>query len=95
VDFVIDALIHTREHGYDIIEVDPAAEEKWTDMMNDSESRSSFLKSSYFYGSNIPGKPVRQLLNPTGRWTLQRMIADVVGNDFSAFLFSEAAEAAG
>jgi cation diffusion facilitator CzcD-associated flavoprotein CzcO len=95
VDFVIDALIHTREHGYDIIEVDPAAEEKWTDMMNDSESRSSFLKSSYFYGSNIPGKPVRQLLNPTGRWTLQRMIADVVGNDFSAFLFSEAAGAAG
>ena len=88
VDFVIDALIHTREHGYQVIEVDPAAEQKWTDLMNDSESRSSFLKSSYFYGSNIPGKPVRQLLNPTGRWTLQKMIAEANENYFAAFLFS-------
>ena len=95
VDFVIDALIHTREHDHDIIEVDPAAERKWTDMMNDSESRSSFLKSSYFYGSNIPGKPVRQLLNPTGRWTLQKMIAEVNENDFAAFLLSDATAPAG
>ena len=31
VDFVTDALIYVRDHGYDTIEVDPAAEEKWTD----------------------------------------------------------------
>jgi len=95
VEFVIDALIHTREQGHDVIEVDPAAEEKWTDLMNGSASRSSFLQSSYFYGSNIPGKPVRQLLNPTGRRTLQQMIADVSENDYSSFLFSDATEADG
>jgi cation diffusion facilitator CzcD-associated flavoprotein CzcO len=90
VDFVIDTLIHTRQQGRDVVEVDPAAEDKWTDLMNDSASRSSFLKSSYFYGSNIPGKPVRQLLNPTGRRTLQQMIADVIANGYAEFLFSDA-----
>lgn len=90
VDFVIDALVHTRDHGYEVIEVDPAADEKWTDMMNDSGSKSSFLQSSYFYGANIPGKPVRQLLNPTGRWKLQQVIAEVEENDYSAFIFAKA-----
>jgi cation diffusion facilitator CzcD-associated flavoprotein CzcO len=90
VDFVVDALVHTREHGLDVIEVDAAAEAKWTDLMNDSGSRSSFLRSSYFYGANIPGKPVRQLLNPTGRRTLQQMIADVAEHDYSAFIMSKA-----
>jgi hypothetical protein len=60
--------------------------------MNDSGSRSSFLTSSYFYGSNIPGKPVRQLLNPTGRWTLQKLIAEVTENDFAAFRFATTTE---
>lgn len=57
--------------------------------MNDSGSLSSFLRSSYFYGANIPGKPVRQLLNPTGRWKLQEMIEEVRTNDYEAFDFSE------
>ena len=89
VDFVVDALIRTRDSGYDVIEVDPAAERAWTDMMNGSR-RSSFLTSSYFHGSNIPGKPVRQLLNPTGRGKLQQMIAEVAENEFAAFRFSAA-----
>ena len=88
VDFVMDALIHTRELGQDVIETDQAAEEKWTDMVNGAGSQSSFLASSYFYGANIPGKPVAQLLNPTGRRTLQKMIAEVIENDYSMFIFT-------
>ena len=30
VDFVTDTLVYARDHGYDTIEVDPAAEERWT-----------------------------------------------------------------
>jgi cation diffusion facilitator CzcD-associated flavoprotein CzcO len=89
VDFVVDALVHTRDHGHDVIEVTGAAERTWTDMMNDDNNFSSFLKSSYFYGGNIPGKPVRQLLNPTGRWTLQQMIAEVTANGYTAFDFAK------
>ncbi|MEV7038436.1 NAD(P)/FAD-dependent oxidoreductase [Amycolatopsis sp. NPDC051061] len=92
VDFVVDALVHTRDHGHDVVEVTAAAEQQWTDMMNDNDSRSSFLKSSYFYGANIPGKPVRQLLNPTGRWTLQQMIAEVAENGYAAFSFAKISE---
>ncbi|MGW1718850.1 flavin-containing monooxygenase [Streptomyces sp. NPDC002156] len=88
VDFVTDALVRTREHGHDVVEVDPAAELEWTEMMNDKASVSSFLQSSYFYGANIPGKPIRQLLNPTGRWKLQELIADVVEKDYTTFTFS-------
>jgi hypothetical protein len=62
--------------------------------MNDSGSLSSFLRSSYFYGANIPGKPVRQLLNPTGRWRLQQMIAEVARSDYRAFTFATAVTAA-
>ncbi|HKT01126.1 MAG TPA: NAD(P)/FAD-dependent oxidoreductase [Rugosimonospora sp.] len=90
VDFVTAALRRTRELGHHAIEVSTAAEQEWTDLMDGSEARSSFLKSSYFYGANIPGKPVKQLLNPTGRYTLQRMIAEVTDNDYAAFSFTKA-----
>ena len=94
VDFVIDALVRTRALGQDVIETEPAAEQKWTDLVNSAGSQSSFLESSYFYGANIPGKPVAQLLNPTGRRTLRKMIAEVVENDYSAFIFARAGESA-
>ncbi|WP_284742376.1 flavin-containing monooxygenase [Amycolatopsis sp. RTGN1] len=94
VDFVVDALVHTRDQGHDVIEVTDAAERTWTDMMNDDKNFSSFLKSSYFYGGNIPGKPVRQLLNPTGRWTLQKMIAEVNGNGYPEFSFAKLSDEA-
>ena len=34
VDFVTDTLVYARDHGYDTIEVDPAAEERWTAMVD-------------------------------------------------------------
>lgn len=90
VDFVTDVLVHARDHGHDIVEVTAAAEQEWTDLVNDSAAQSSFLTSSYFYGANIPGKPVRQLLNPTGRWKLQELIREVGENGYGTFSFSKA-----
>ena len=31
VDFITDTLVYVRDHGYDTIEVDPAAEDEWTE----------------------------------------------------------------
>ena len=57
VDFVTDTLVYVRDHGYDTIEVDPAAEARWTDMVDTVAAiPPSFGKSSYFFGSNIPGQ---------------------------------------
>ncbi|WP_327693398.1 flavin-containing monooxygenase [Streptomyces sp. NBC_00459] len=91
VEIVTDAVIHARDHGHDVIEVTEAAEEEWTDSVNNS-TMSSFLESSYFSGGNIPGKPVKQLLNPSGRWRLQELIREAVQNDFPALTFSKATE---
>lgn len=91
VDYTLAVLSYAREHGHRVVEVDEAAEQQWTDMMNDNSGRSSFLSSSYFYGANIPGKPVRQLLNPTGRPTLQKMIAEDEAGGFPNLRFDRGA----
>ncbi len=89
VDFVTDTLVYLRTHGYDTIEVDPAAEEEWTSMIDRAASRSpSFGESSYYFGTNIPGKPRKYLLNSAGRPKLFAVIADVRDNDYKAFRLS-------
>jgi cation diffusion facilitator CzcD-associated flavoprotein CzcO len=105
VDFITDVLVHARDHGYDVIEVTAKSEERWTNMVNrGADSPLSFGESSYYFGTNIPGKPRRYLLNSGGRPKLFSVIADVVANDYDAFSMwrapmstetSEATEAAG
>src|SRR5207245_3096099 len=57
VDFITETLVYVREHGYETIEVDHAAEERWTTMVDTSATRPpSFGESSYYFVSNIPGK---------------------------------------
>ena len=34
VDFITDTLVYLRDHGYDTIEVDPEAEDRWTAMVD-------------------------------------------------------------
>lgn len=84
-DFTHAAIVHARETGHDVIEVKASAETEWTDLMNNSDGMSLFQKASYFYGSNIPGKAVSQLLNPTGRWKLQELVAEAKANGFDTF----------
>jgi hypothetical protein len=81
-----------REHGYDTIEVEPAAEERWTDMVNRNVALSSFTERSYYYGTNIPGKPRRYLLNSGGRPKLFKEIARVVGTDYAAFRLARSSD---
>ncbi len=95
VDFVTDVLMYARDHTVDIIEVTERAEVRWTDMVNrGAASPLSFGESSYFFGTNIPGKPVRYLINSAGRPKLFSVIADVVANDYDAFTLSSAGRAA-
>jgi cation diffusion facilitator CzcD-associated flavoprotein CzcO len=88
VDFITDTLTYAREHGYDTIEVDPAAEERWTAMVDAGAASSPFGESSYFFGTNIPGKPRKYLLNSGGRPKLFKEIARVKADDYQAFRLS-------
>ncbi|MGP0032723.1 MAG: flavin-containing monooxygenase [Acidimicrobiales bacterium] len=88
VDFITETLVHVRDHGYDTIEVDLEAEERWTQMVDTGAAQSPFGEISYYFGSNIPGKPRRYLLNSGGRPKLFKEIRRVRDNDYQAFRLS-------
>jgi len=92
VDFITDAITFVRDHAYDTIEVDPAAQDEWTAMVDRGASKSPFGESSYFFGTNIPGKPRRYLLNSGGRPKLFKEIAKVIDNDYKAFRLSRSSD---
>jgi len=85
VEFITATLRHLRENGYDTIEVTPEAEARWTDMVDRGAVGASFTQASYYFGNNIPGKPVKYLLNSGGRPKLFKEIARVVDTDYAAF----------
>jgi cation diffusion facilitator CzcD-associated flavoprotein CzcO len=92
VDFITDTLVYVRDHGYDTIEVEPEAEERWTSMVDKwATMPPSFGEKSYYFGSNIPGKPRRYLLNAGGRPKLFKEIARVRATDYQAFTLSRSA----
>jgi len=89
VDFVTDVLVYARDHGFDTVEVDPAAEEEWTSMVDRWAVRPpAFGPSSYYFGTNVPGKPRRYLLNSAGRPKLFAVVADERANDYKSFRLS-------
>jgi cation diffusion facilitator CzcD-associated flavoprotein CzcO len=88
VDFVTDALVYVRDRGFDTIEVDAAAEERWTAMVDRGAATAPFGERSYFFGANVPGKPRKYLLNSGGRPKLFKEIARVVDSDYAAFRMS-------
>ncbi|HEX4434336.1 MAG TPA: NAD(P)/FAD-dependent oxidoreductase [Acidimicrobiales bacterium] len=82
-------LVHLRSAGCNVIEVDAAAEEKWTTMVDRWATKApSFGESSYYFGTNIPGKPRKYLLNSAGRPKLLAEIAKVTATDYEAFTLS-------
>ena len=96
VDFITDTLVYVRDHGYDTIEVDPGGREPLDRRWSTPSPRSppSFGTSSYYFGSNIPGKPRRYLLNAGGRPKLFKEIARVRATDYEAFRLSRSSDPA-
>jgi cation diffusion facilitator CzcD-associated flavoprotein CzcO len=95
VDFVTDLLVYARDHGDEVVEVSARAEDRWTRMIDrGAESPLSFGEKSYYFGTNIPGKPKRYLLNSAGRPKFFSVAADVVANDYDDFTLSHASEPA-
>jgi cation diffusion facilitator CzcD-associated flavoprotein CzcO len=91
VDFITDTLVYVRDHGFDTIEVGPDAEERWTAMVDRGATDAPFGEGSYFFGTNIPGKPRKYLLNSGGRPKLFKEIARVKETDYEAFRLSRLA----
>jgi cation diffusion facilitator CzcD-associated flavoprotein CzcO len=92
VEFITDMLTFVCDHNYDIIEVGPELEDRWTAMVDRGASESPFGEASYFFGTNIPGKPRKYLLNSGGRPKLFKEIAKVVANGFQAFRLARSSD---
>ena len=90
----MDALVYMRDHGYDIIEVEQAAEDEWTTMVDTFSAFSPFSDKSYFFGTNVPGKPRRFLLNPAGRPKMMEMMADAVKDGYKAYSLARSSQPA-
>jgi cation diffusion facilitator CzcD-associated flavoprotein CzcO len=95
VDFITDLLVYARDRGTEIVEVSERSEERWTNMVNRGAASSSFTEKSYYFGTNIPGKPVRYLLNSGGRPKLFSIIAETIANGYDAFIMTRPTEPAG
>jgi cation diffusion facilitator CzcD-associated flavoprotein CzcO len=95
VDFVTDLLVYARERGCDVVETTERAEDRWTRMIDrGAASPLSFGEKSYYFGTNIPGKPKRYLLNSGGRPKFFSIAADTVANDYDSFSMSRTSETA-
>lgn len=92
VDFITDAITYVRDQGYDTIEVDAEAEDKWTAMVDRGAADAPFGESSYFFGTNIPGKPRKYLLNSGGRPKLFKEIDKVVESDYKSFRLARSSD---
>jgi len=94
VDYVADLLAAMREQGYDVVDVPEELEQTFTGMIDQMSRHIPFTKISYFFGSNIPGKPVRNLLNPGGRPMLFKFIEDLRAEGYASLQLSRSAEVA-
>jgi cation diffusion facilitator CzcD-associated flavoprotein CzcO len=88
--FITNLLVYARDQGYDMVEVSKAGEQEWSGMVEEFAQFSPFSDASYFFGTNVPGKPRRFLLNPMGRPKLLEMMADTVANDYKVMELSRA-----
>jgi cation diffusion facilitator CzcD-associated flavoprotein CzcO len=95
VDFVTDTIVYARDHGFDTIEVERDAEERWTRMIERGASKSNFGEISYYFGTNIPGKPRKYLLNSGGRPKLFAVIAEVQSSGYETFHMTRSSDLTG
>lgn len=84
VDYVAELLAVMRDRGLAVVDVPEDLEADFTGMVDELARRALFNESSYFFGGNIPGKPIKYLLNPGGRPTLFRYIDELRAGDWSA-----------
>ena len=82
-----------RDHGYDTIEVDAAAEDKWTAMVDRGAAEAPFGESSYFFGTQHPGEAPQvppQLGRPTE--ALQGDRHESSESDYKAFRLARSSD---
>jgi cation diffusion facilitator CzcD-associated flavoprotein CzcO len=89
VEFVTGLLTYMRERGYNRIEPDESAEEKWTDHVYEGASKILVADTAWYTGSNIPGKAKRFLVYIGGLVAFREKVTEVAENEYDGFIFAK------
>ena len=84
VEFITDAARHLRDPAATSLR-STAPRRSGPPWWTAGRPRPPFGESSYYFGTNIPGKPRKYLLNSAGRPKLLAEIAKVTESDYEAF----------
>jgi cyclohexanone monooxygenase len=91
VDWIADCVGWMREHGIDVMEAEPDAEEKWVAHVNEVAHTTLYPQAnSWYMGANIPGKP--QIFMPYigGVGVYRQICNDVAAKGYEGFAMTAA-----
>lgn len=92
VDFVADLLEYVAERGINRVEPEPDAEEAWTAHAYEAAAPVLTASTSWYVGSNIPGKARRFLVYAGGVHNYREKVEQVAANGYEGFRLTEHAE---
>jgi cyclohexanone monooxygenase len=89
VEWIANLIKYMQDHGYNRVDVDPAAQEKWADIVQGVIKGTVFTSAdSWYTGSNVPGKPKRILAFAGGIVEYRKACDDVADKEYEGFVFS-------
>ncbi len=94
IEWVLDCLQYAKENGVDRIEANLAAEEEWTQHVDDVANTTLLTRTkSWYMGANTPGKPFRFVPYIGGVGEYRKRCAEVAAQGYEGFEMRSGAEA--
>jgi cyclohexanone monooxygenase len=91
VDWITDCIAHLRARGFDAIEAQPQAEEKWVAHVNEVAHTTLYPQAnSWYMGANIPGKPQVFMPYIGGVGAYRRICDEVAAKGYEGFAMTAA-----
>jgi cyclohexanone monooxygenase len=91
VDWIADTLSYMRERGYEVMEADEAAEDKWVAHVNEVAHGTLYPQAnSWYMGANIPGKPRIFMPYIGGVGVYRQICNEVAAKGYEGFVLTAA-----
>ncbi len=91
VDWITDCIAYQRARGFDAIEAQPQAEEKWVAHVNEVAHTTLYPQAnSWYMGANIPGKPQVFMPYIGGVGAYRRICDEVAAKGYEGFAMTAA-----
>ncbi|GAC1338999.1 MAG: NAD(P)/FAD-dependent oxidoreductase [Acetobacteraceae bacterium] len=88
-DWIADCMTHAREHGFNRVEADPAAQSDWVQHVNEVADGTLYpMANSWYVGANIPGKPRVFMPYVGGFGSYKRRCDEIAANGYKGVAMS-------